>query len=77
MSDKCYLVHYTKDGSYINIQVYAETEDEAISKADDKFYTKYNADANAGFVFDFVDEIKPLDDETAMLTLMLFDAGGF
>ena len=61
MNEKCYLVHYTKDGSYINIQVYAETEDEAISKADDKFYTRYNKDAIAGFQFDYVDEITARD----------------
>lgn len=55
MSERSYLVHYTKDGSYINIHVRAENEDEACDKADDKFSTKYNREAIEGYKFDYVE----------------------
>ena len=54
---KSYLVHYTKAGSYINIHVKAENEEDAVIAADEKFHDKYRKDAEAGFVFDYVEEI--------------------
>lgn len=56
MSERGYMAHYTKAGSYVNIHVYATDIEEAVIKADQKFHDKYRKDAEAGFLFDYIEE---------------------
>ena len=63
MSEHNYVSHYTKAGSYINIHVKAEDIETAAIKADEKFHSKYRRDAEAGFVFDYIELFEPSGDE--------------